>query len=1311
MPGVNAPLAVHYLNVGGKHLQSSQLPQDVTTCDLLCFAETHHPAGAPDWLKLQGFATYQCCRPAGQHGGLCVLANQASPWFQGSMHVQSDPGTGILWVHLRRHKLSIAVCYFAPPSSRLYAAGLLHPHPHLALMEGISAAHNQGHWCLVVGDMNIRLGRLSLDIPCLSYVPTPAAPVAVQYAMAVDHHAYQGIPVARTSADLQPPAPWARPFLQGLQAVGAVVLNGRAPGDEQGSYTFYEPPQRGTGRSVVDLACITASCYQYVQQFQVLAQDPVLSPDHCMLRLSMSAPMCMRPCTSRRMPKVHRPVGSDHVMAFRRRLAAADSRFACIKDDLQAGSLPHERTVQQVEAVLVEACVLSRPQGSKGGHNDAGWYDAECAAAKQGFWVARHAWREGTMQQDSDPEVLSDLHGAMLEARHAWDRLKRQKKRQHAQQHQHEIVEMYHSACQQHVWRLLKGSKQQACPLSDVDEWTQHFSALYGGTPPELMLTPDQQQEKELLRQQHQRDGGAAADQLNAPFTVEEVTTAMCKLRNNKGYDVGGLTCELLRYAVRGVGQPVATVPQGTITVPDVPTDGVVCPSLVECLTLLFEQLPRSNSYPEPMAVSRLVPLHKKQGDASVYDSYRGISISGVVGQLHDSVLNARAEQYVDAQQLRAPVQCGFRRKYGTLDALFTMQHLISRYRFHQRTLYVCYVDFQKAFDMVRRDEVIARAMQLGMHGRFLAALAQWLSNSKLSVHVNGRHGKPFPTHRGTKQGGRLSPLLFGLFIEQLHELITMKLPGAGALLEDMRVPDIMFADDVKLVATSPEELQALLDVLHLFCLLFDMPVHIRPQKTCIVVYGTARARASVQHVWKLGDQVVPVCESYTDLGLQCTESAGMRHAHVALAQGGRRAMHALLTLCKQHHLVQPDLKLRLFNTMVDPALSYGCQVWGPWLFHKQWRNPSNVPAEAVLKDFLRIMAGVGKRVKYELLLHDFMRLPTVWRWVCLAVRLCTKLKDPAACDKLSAMALRDDVRLMLHGCQDCWVFKLLDTLSDLGVVQRQAWQPQQEQWPTVSSVLGIIPTEKQVKEQLQSKWDDVLLDAQPDVDDADAVTHTVPTQSIMLASYLAWVRPWDLQHKLPHLKCQWLTHKQLQCIARMRLGWHSLAVQQGRFRRAPRCKRSCELCCVHGFVDTRLASWSIAAQEGGEGQPAGDDGQAAMQSIDPPEDLLHFLVECRVLEPVRNQERFRPLFQPDVICRPDASTLARYIMNFHNQALLADALQALHDRRALCLERLGQGEVMTDLGLPVCPSLRRLVAWENFEEAPIQLQLAHQWY
>ena len=53
------------------------------------------------------------------------------------------------------------------------------------------------------------------------------------------------------------------------------------------------------------------------------------------------------------------------------------------------------------------------------------------------------------------------------------------------------------------------------------------------------------------------------------------------------------------------------------------------------------------------------------------------------------------------------------------------------------RPLFVCYVDFTKAFDMVRREEMVSRARQLGMEGKFLEALERWFSNTFLQVEIN----------------------------------------------------------------------------------------------------------------------------------------------------------------------------------------------------------------------------------------------------------------------------------------------------------------------------------------------------------------------------------------------------------------------------------------------------------------------------------------------------------------------------------------------------------------------------------------------
>jgi hypothetical protein len=57
------------------------------------------------------------------------------------------------------------------------------------------------------------------------------------------------------------------------------------------------------------------------------------------------------------------------------------------------------------------------------------------------------------------------------------------------------------------------------------------------------------------------------------------------------------------------------------------------------------------------------------------------------------------------------------------------------------------------------------------------------------------------------------------------------------------------------------------------------------------------------------------------------------------------------------------------------------------------------------------------------------------------------KLTSQQQQHKLAARALRDDVRLMLQGCKDCWTYKVLHTLSKLGCIQQAAWQPGHDVW------------------------------------------------------------------------------------------------------------------------------------------------------------------------------------------------------------------------------------------------------------------------
>jgi hypothetical protein len=57
-----------------------------------------------------------------------------------------------------------------------------------------------------------------------------------------------------------------------------------------------------------------------------------------------------------------------------------------------------------------------------------------------------------------------------------------------------------------------------------------------------------------------------------------------------------------------------------------------------------------------------------------------------------------RLDAWADEFNLRAAGQYGFRNGRGTADESFILNHLVDKYREKEKTLFVAFVDFKKAY-------------------------------------------------------------------------------------------------------------------------------------------------------------------------------------------------------------------------------------------------------------------------------------------------------------------------------------------------------------------------------------------------------------------------------------------------------------------------------------------------------------------------------------------------------------------------------------------------------------------------------------
>lgn len=533
---------------------------------------------------------------------------------------------------------------------------------------------------------------------------------------------------------------------------------------------------------------------------------------------------------------------------------------------------------------------------------------------------------------------------------------------------------------------------------------------------------------------------------------------------------------------------------------------------------------------------------------------------------------------------------------------------MISGARFRRGRLYVVFVDFKKAFDTVRRDLLMERCREIGVHGQFLDLLVALYDRVCLRVAVGGEVGEPFGTHAGTKQGSELSPLLFGLFIELLHELIKLRLPGAGPVLGQLRVPDVMYADDVTLIANSPEDAQALLDVLDIFCRLFGMEVNLAPHKTCVVVFRRPHTPVPTGLRLLFRGQEIARQPSYIYLGVKLHETQGIQPADSSLAASGSKAMHALLTHLRRAKLTQFDIKTRMFDVLVEPVMSYAAHVWGPSVFHKKLRQPYNTEAEKVHLSFLRVMTGVGKAAARDVLYRDLHRAPILHHWVILAARWWNRLAKRGAEEQpgVAYHAWLSDLDLMLHGCKDCWAYHLLKTLTALRLVEADQWQA--SAGATLDSLKELEWDEDSVRSALLhvhgEGWQGVLAAGRVDPRQA-------PSAGLAKITHNGWVYPYEPdtdycdRHSAPAYTLLCLPFPVLRNLAQLRIGWAHLEVDLGRMKKptVPRGMRACRACnCA-----SSNAAWQQLSR-----------ARSGLHEV--VEDLLHFVMECPAYDDLRDR-------------------------------------------------------------------------------------------
>ena len=325
----------------------------------------------------------------------------------------------------------------------------------------------------------------------------------------------------------------------------------------------------------------------------------------------------------------------------------------------------------------------------------------------------------------------------------------------------------------------------------------------------------------------------------------------------------------------------------------------------VEFLASLFNRILVGDSMPDEWRQSTLVPIYKNKGDAQQCGNYRGIKLTSHTMKMWERVIEARLRKDVEIGEQ----QYGFMPGRSTTDAIFGLRILAEKYREGQKELHCVFIDLEKAYDRVPREEVWHCLRLAGVAEVYIRVMQDMYDCSETMVRCAVGTTKAFSVKVGLHQGSALSPFLFTVVMDQLTKGIRHEVPWT-----------MMFADDIVLTAESKTQLEV--DLERWRYALESRGLRISRTKTEYLCGN----KKDIQSPIKLQGADVPETEDFRYLGstIQSNGECG-REIKKRIQAGWHSWRRMSGLLCDKR--VSARLKGKIHRTVIRPAMMYGLET------------------------------------------------------------------------------------------------------------------------------------------------------------------------------------------------------------------------------------------------------------------------------------------------------------------------------------------------------------------------------------------------
>ena len=293
-------------------------------------------------------------------------------------------------------------------------------------------------------------------------------------------------------------------------------------------------------------------------------------------------------------------------------------------------------------------------------------------------------------------------------------------------------------------------------------------------------------------------------------------------------------------------------------------------------------------------------------------DSYRTVSLTAVIGKRFEKISSRRLLILMEEKDFDVDQFAYLEGRYMTQAAVLVIEQ-IKRARLQKKKVAAVFFDFSDAFGNVNRAKLLKKVQSLGVRGKLLQHIADFLCNRKARIRVSSDTiGEWLDSVIGSSAGTVLGPIIFVIFAKDIPKIISPK-----------------FADDTVGIAMGDSvqeverKLQRSVDELRKWSESNGMILNV--SKTKVIDFSTGRKET---YNIKLGEKLVENVSKIKYLGLVLDDNLSF-DMHVDSVVGKvNSALNKICVLIRGRKGIPIDVALDLYKSLVRPHLEYAIPAW-----------------------------------------------------------------------------------------------------------------------------------------------------------------------------------------------------------------------------------------------------------------------------------------------------------------------------------------------------------------------------------------------